>query len=190
MNIWEILRTWWLLKGKLCLGSNMLQTYANHMKWIKCKWHRLRFDLGVKPIYYFAIKLHGCHVFMRTVMLKSSLNVQLCGGSRARCSWAHGPVTSQDCELTGEEPRDSRRLSLTTVQARRDRGRKYKHKSHRRRKSRSSNDSRPHSSRQNKFGKSSRHKHNVSHVSFSESSDSESTESGHKHAQSMDAAIS
>ena len=46
---------------------------------------------------------------------------ECCGGSRARCSWAHGPVTSKDCGLTGEEPRDSRRLSLTTVRARRDR---------------------------------------------------------------------
>ena len=37
-------------------------------------------------------------------------------GSRARCSWSDGPVTSRYCGLTGE-PRDSRRLSLTTERA-------------------------------------------------------------------------
>ena len=57
--------------------------------------------------------------FWRPLALRESI-LRLCGGSRAWCSWAHGPVTSQDCALTGGEPRDSRRLSLTTVRARRN----------------------------------------------------------------------
>ena len=42
-----------------------------------------------------------------------------CGGSRAQHSWAHGLVTSRHCGLRPGEPRDSRRLSLTTEEARR-----------------------------------------------------------------------
>ena len=42
-----------------------------------------------------------------------------CGGSRARHSCAHGLVTSQHCGLRPGKPGDSRRLSLTTKEARR-----------------------------------------------------------------------
>ena len=65
-------------------------------------------------------RLYFCrHLVPVAGYVRSFVGVQLCGGSRARHSWAHGLVTSGHCGLRPGEPRDSRRLSLTTEEARR-----------------------------------------------------------------------